>query len=46
MHKKAIEHPSFIGAHWFEWTDQLATGPGSDGENFRIGLVNTSNQPY
>lgn len=41
-----IKHPSFIGAHWFQWVDQLATGRGSDGENFRIGIVNITDQPY
>lgn len=43
---EAAKHPSFIGAHWFQWSDQPATGRGSDGENFRIGLVNISDQPY
>lgn len=43
---EASKHPSFIGAHWFQWSDQPATGRGSDGENFRIGVVNITDQPY
>lgn len=44
--KDASTHPNFVGAHWFQWADQPATGRGSDGENFRIGLVNVTDQPY
>jgi hypothetical protein len=43
--KEALSNPSFIGAHWFQWSDQPATGR-SDGENFRIGMVNVTDQPY
>ncbi|GAB1308865.1 hypothetical protein KH5_15480 [Urechidicola sp. KH5] len=42
----AVNHPQFIGAHWFQWSDQPATGRGGDGENFRIGLVSITDQPY
>jgi len=42
----AVKHPSFIGAHWFQWSDQPVTGRGGDGENFRIGLVTITDQPY
>lgn len=44
--KEACSHPNFVGAHWFQWSDQPATARGSDGENFRIGLVNVTDQPY
>ncbi len=43
--KEASQHPNFVGAHWFQWSDQPATGR-ADGENFRIGLVNITDQPY
>lgn len=43
---EASKHPNFIGAHWFQWCDQPATGRGQDGENFRIGIVNVTDQPY
>lgn len=38
-------HPSLVGTHWFQWWDQPATGRG-DGENYNIGLVNVTDQPY
>lgn len=44
--KDAVSHPQLIGAHWFQWSDQPATGRGGDGENFRIGLVSITDQPY
>lgn len=44
--QEASEHPSFVGAHWFQWVDQSVLGRKEDGENFRIGLVNITDQPY
>lgn len=43
--KEALSNPSFIGAHWFQWSDQPATGR-TDSENFRIGMVNGIDQPF
>lgn len=40
-----LQHPNFVGAHWFQWVDQMPTGRG-DGENCQIGLVNVTDQPY
>ncbi|RPG79799.1 MAG: hypothetical protein CBC95_003705 [Crocinitomicaceae bacterium TMED135] len=42
---EASINPAIIGAHWFQWTDQPATGR-FDGENFRIGFVSITDQPY
>jgi len=42
---EAIEHPNIVGAHWFQWSDQMVTGR-KDGENYRIGLVDVTDQPY
>tara|TARA_B110001452_G_scaffold267240_1_gene276354 strand:- start:10332 stop:12317 length:1986 start_codon:yes stop_codon:yes gene_type:complete len=42
---EASTNPAIIGAHWFQWTDQPATGR-FDGENFRIGFVSITDQPY
>lgn len=42
---EAASHPNFVGAHWFQWSDQPVTGR-FDGENFRIGIVNVTDQPY
>jgi hypothetical protein len=35
-----------VGAHWFQYVDQVASGRGKDGENFGIGIVNVTDQPY
>ena len=43
---EAVQHPSIVGAHWFQWTDQPATGRLNDGENFRIGFVSVTDIPY
>jgi hypothetical protein len=43
--ENAIAHPSLIGTHWFQWWDQPSTGRG-DGENYNIGLVDVTDQPY
>ena len=34
-----------IGTHWFEWIDEPVTGR-PDGENYNIGWVNVTDQPY
>ncbi len=41
----ALQHPSFVGTHWFQFGDQATTGRG-DGENYQIGLVNICDRPY
>ena len=38
-------HPSFIGAHWFQWIDQANTGR-NDGENYNIGIIDITDRPY
>ncbi len=43
--ENAAAHPALIGAHWFQWIDQPNTGR-SDGENYNIGLVDVTDQPY
>jgi len=40
-----IDHPRYVGAHWFQWQDQILTGRG-DGENFQIGFVTIADTPY
>jgi hypothetical protein len=34
-----------VGAHWFQWVDEPATGR-FDGENSNWGLVDVADQPY
>ncbi len=40
----AVRNPNIIGAHWFQWFDQLTTGR-SDGENYAIGFVDVADTP-
>lgn len=40
----ALRHPNFVGAHWFQWSDQPVTGR-PDGENFRVGVVTIVDRP-
>jgi hypothetical protein len=43
--EQAFSQPELIGAHWFQWVDQLPTGR-FDGENYNIGLVDVTDRPY
>ncbi|MGH9161623.1 MAG: hypothetical protein ACRD2X_16790, partial [Vicinamibacteraceae bacterium] len=43
--EQAAAHPAVVGTHWFQWLDQPATGR-SDGENYNIGFVDVTDQPY
>ena len=43
--EQAMALPYFLGAHWFQWIDQPATGRG-DGENYNIGLLDVTDRPY
>jgi hypothetical protein len=43
--EQAFAMPAVIGAHWFQWADQPATGR-FDGENYNIGLVDVTDRPY
>jgi hypothetical protein len=40
-----LDHPRFVGTHWFQWQDQPLTGR-SDGENYQIGFLNVVDVPY
>lgn len=41
----AFSHPSLVGAYWFIWRDEPNTGR-NDGENYNIGIVDVTDQPY
>jgi hypothetical protein len=41
----AASDSAIVGAHWFEWIDEPSTGR-FDGENYNIGLVDVTDQPY
>lgn len=40
-----LQHPRYVGTHWFQWRDQPLTGRG-DGENYQIGFLTETDQPY
>jgi hypothetical protein len=44
--ESALAHPSFVGAHWFTYVDQPATGRPLDGENYNIGLLTVTDTLY
>lgn len=40
-----LDHPRFVGTHWFQWKDQALTGR-FDGENYQIGFLTVTDAPY
>ena len=40
-----LDHPRYVGTHWFQWMDQPLAGRG-DGENYQIGFVTVTDAPY
>ena len=43
---RALDEPSIVGLHWFQYLDQPATGRLLDGENGHLGLVGITDRPY
>ncbi|WP_434729172.1 beta-agarase [Pseudomonas soli] len=44
--KAAMAQPMIVGAHWFQYLDQPASGRLLDGENGHLGLVAVTDVPY
>ncbi|MDA3872517.1 MAG: beta-galactosidase, partial [Kiritimatiellae bacterium] len=44
--KSVLALPNFVGAHWFQYTDQPATGRPMDGENGNLGFISITDTPY
>lgn len=42
----AIDHPSLVGTHWFQYLDSSTTGRVIDGENDNSGFVSITDRPY
>lgn len=40
-----LDHPRYVGTHWFKWRDQCLTGR-DDGENYQIGFLTITDTPY
>lgn len=43
--EQAAALPGFLGAHWFQWSDQPVLGR-MDGENYNIGFLDITDRPY
>ncbi|MEM6378361.1 MAG: hypothetical protein AAF705_09115 [Bacteroidota bacterium] len=41
----ALRNHAIVGAHWFQYTDQMITGR-EDGENYNLGFVDVCEVPY
>lgn len=41
-----LDNDWFIGAHWFQYIDSPLTGRALDGENYNVGFVSVTDQPY
>jgi agarase len=41
-----LDHPAFVGCHWFQYADEPLTGRTWDGENYNIGIVDVTDTPY
>ncbi len=44
--KQAVNEPSIVGVHWFQYLDQPVTGRLLDGENGHFGLVGITDLPF
>ncbi len=40
-----VDHPAFVGCHFFKYGDEPLTGRG-DGENFNTGFVTVTDSVY
>lgn len=43
--RSGLQNPLVVGAHWFQYLDQPATGRG-DGENYNVGLIDVCDRPF
>jgi len=44
--RAAVTHPNFVGTHWFQFVDESLTGRWFDGENYNIGFLTVTDDPY
>ncbi len=42
----ALRNPYCVGAHWFQYNSQAFTGRDPDGENYQVGLIDITGNPY
>jgi hypothetical protein len=43
--EQSAADPAVVGVHWFQWLDEPVSGR-NDGENYNIGFVDVTDQPY
>lgn len=43
-HEATLCNPRYVGAHWFQWWDQVLTAR-CDGENFQCGFLSIADTP-
>ncbi len=41
-----LDHPALVGCHWFQYVDEPLTGRAYDGENYNIGFLTVTDEPY
>jgi hypothetical protein len=41
-----LNHPSFVGCHWFQYQDEPVIGRVYDEENYQIGFIDVADTPY
>ncbi len=44
--RSALDNPSFVGCHWFQYLDEPLLGRTYDGENYNFGFVTVTDTPY
>ena len=44
--RSVVDHPMFVGCHWFQYIDQPTTGRPENGENYNCGFVSGTDVPY
>ncbi|WP_305767228.1 Ig-like domain-containing protein [Candidatus Epulonipiscium viviparus] len=44
--ESALKSGKFVGVHWFQYYDEPILGRSWDGENFNLGFVDVTDQPY
>ena len=44
--QSVLDHPQFVGCHWFQYHDEPVTGRPHDEENYQIGFVYVADTPY
>lgn len=44
--RSVLDHPQFVGCHWFQYADEPLLGRAQDGENGNLGFITITDAPY